>query len=138
MEILRRNKGIDFSAKKSGLLGQAEISLIDVKSGKVTDKIKQKNSFTTALDSLYNGSAFNMAIRHMSLPENVIGSNLNPIALQNPPYRTALGGITRKTTLSKERLILLIAERLQTDISTFITGVVLLVTAELRQYRYLM
>ena len=72
MQILKRSQGIDFSAKKSGLLGQAEISLIDVKSGKVTDKIKQKNSFTSALDSLYNGSAFNMAIRHLSLPENVI------------------------------------------------------------------
>lgn len=93
MQILKRTKGIDFTAKKSGLLGQAEISLIDVKSGKVTDKIKQKNSFTSALDSLYNGSAFNMANRLLSLPDNINGSNLNPIPLQNPPYRTALGGI---------------------------------------------
>ena len=86
MEILRRTKGIDLSAKKSGLLGQAEISLIDVKSGKVTDKIKQKNTFTTALDSLYNGAPFGLGCKLIT-----DGSYTSPV--QMPLYSTALGGI---------------------------------------------
>lgn len=93
MQILKRSKGIDLTAKGSALVGRAEIVLKDADTGKVKEVVRQTNTFTQALDSLYNGSAFNMANRLLVQPDTVQSSELNPVPLQNTPFNKAIGGV---------------------------------------------
>ena len=79
-------KGFDLTSKDSVLVGRCEIVLKDAVSGKTTDVIKQKNTLTHALDSLYNGVPF-------GLGQGQISGGTFTSAVQQPVYSTALGGI---------------------------------------------
>ena len=85
---MRTNKtgGFDLKSRESVLVGRCELILKDAKSGKISDVIKQKNTLTHALDSLYNGAPFGLGSRQISG-----GVYTSPI--QQPVYNTGLGGI---------------------------------------------
>lgn len=85
---MRTNKasGFDLKSRNSVLVGRCELILKDAKSGKISEVIKQKNTLTHALDSLYNGAPFGLGSRQIS-------GGAYTSAIQQPVFNKGLGGI---------------------------------------------
>lgn len=90
MQILKRNNGIDLKASNSHLIGNAKIVLSDAITGKITDVIEKKNTFTTALNSLFNAVPYNL---NKGSLYNASTGYADGMDYQTPLYQKALGGI---------------------------------------------
>lgn len=60
MQVLKKTRGIDLTARGTALHGNAVITLKDATTGKITDVVKHDNFFTKALDSAFNGCPFGL------------------------------------------------------------------------------
>ena len=89
MQILKRNKGIDFKATNTDLHGHVQIQLRDAVTGKITEQVEKDNFFTIGLNSAMNKCPFGLDRQDMAYAGvNGVDFKITPVITQ------LLGGIT--------------------------------------------